>query len=523
MKVSLFLGAGASTNYWMPTTRELKEELAKEHAKGKGKRGGAVDDDGNGPDVWSCLLSASNSLDIEHVLLLADTVDGLNETEGGRELVKNSGRLGRQLEEVMRVGRVARQGVFRRYAWDHRLDESARELLGPLVGMAMGMNGNGRVAVFTTNYDRAVEEFCEGGGLCVYDGFRLNDKTGRWVWSGEFGAGKDKGGTGGAPGVVRLYKLHGSLDWKYNDRHGVLRADYDGSSTSAHYRDVLIHPSLADKEGEIRDEPYKTIHESFKKELESSDACVVVGFSFRDRHIASEFRRFAEHDDKTLIVVGPGAPEDVHKHILEKPSGRVSAIEADMPTTVEGISTKDDKSRKAVVIVNKWRSSTARKVAVWAQSVVEVKHGLPVHTLGICTKCSEEMTMDDMERHIMASHSRNGQEASMLRIAEGRIGAPWMLALARPGAVLGDLGKFIQSEWMERYCPRAEHSRVRFAPKLHSGDMDAGTALSDVPWANVSAWHNDTGRLRVAVAGSMNVRELREPVGVLAVGYEPPR
>ena len=519
MKVSLFLGAGASTNYWMPTTCELKEELAKEHAKGTGKTGGAAGD--GEPDVWSCLLSDSNSLDIEHVLLLADTVDRLNKTEGGRELVRNSGRLGRQLEEVMRVGKVARQRVFEKYAWDHNLDEYARELLGPLVDMAMGMNGNKQVAVFTTNYDRAVEEFCEGGGLRVCDGFSLNDKTGRRIWSGKFGDGKDGGSAGGAPGVVRLYKLHGSLDWKRSDKHGVLRVDYDGYSTSTHYRDVLIPPSLADKEGDVGNEPYKTIHDSFKKELESSDACVVVGFSFRDPYIAGEFRRFAERDDKTLIVVGPNAFEDVHKYILEKLSGGSGATETDMPVMV-GITTKDGKSRKAVVIVNKWTSSTAKEIVIRAQSVAEGEHDLPVHTLGSCTKCKKKMIIDDMEKHIMERHNRNGREASMLRIAEGLVGAPWMLALARPGAVLGDLGKFIQSEWMERYCPDVQHRDVRFAPKLHSGDMDAGTALSDVPWANVLAWYSNTGRLRVAIAGSMNVRELREPVEVLAVGEEPP-
>ena len=522
MKVSLFLGAGASTNYWMPTTRELKEELAKEHAKGKGKRGGAADDDDDvESDVWSCLLSASNSLDIEHVLLLADTVDGLNMTEAGKELIKNSGRLGLQLKEVMRVGSAARQGVFKKYAWNHELDEFARELLGPLIGMAMDMNGNGQVAVFTTNYDRAVEEFCEGGGLCVHDGFSLCDKTGRRVWSGEFGVGKDEGGAGGAPGVVRLYKLHGSLDWKCSDKHGVLRIDYDGYTTSAHYKDVFIPPSLADKEGEIRAEPYKTIHESFKKELESSDACVVVGFSFRDPYIACEFRRFADHDDKTLIVVGPSASEDVHKCILKKASGGSGATETDMPVMV-GITTKDNKSRKAVVIEKRWTSSTASEIAARARSVIEVEHGSHVHTLGSCTKCKKEMVIDDMEKHIMERHNRNGREASMLRIVKGRVGAPWMLALARPDAALGDLKKFLQSEWMERYCPGAQRSNVRFAPRLDSGDMDAGTALSDVQWAKVLAWCNDTDRLQVAVAGSMSVRELRGPVEVLAVGEEPP-
>lgn len=326
VKVSLFLGAGASAHYLMPTTRELKDALAKRRAEdyaGGAGRGGA----GAGEEeVWSDLLSDSNGLDIEHVLLLADTVDGLKGTEHGSHLIRNSGRLGRRLEEAAKVGEAARREVFRQYAWDHDFDEAAARLLGPLVEMAMGMNGDGHVAVFTTNYDRAVEEFCEGTKLRMYDGFRLNAKTGRREWKGEFSGGEDKDGKtdeAADPSTVKLYKLHGSLDWKYTAKHGVLRIDYDGASDGAHYKDTLIHPSLADNGRDLALDPYRTIHDLFKKDLESYNACVVVGSSLRDPRISGELRRFAERNGKTLIVVGPNAYEDVNRRILgrEPPDG----------------------------------------------------------------------------------------------------------------------------------------------------------------------------------------------------------
>ena len=308
MKVSLFLGAGASTSYFMPTPLKLKEDLAEEHAE---------DEKGCGePGVWQDLLSTSNVLDMEHVLPLADTVDGLNRTAAGRVLIGNSGRLGLQLEEVMRLGRAARREVFRRYAWDHDFDESADGLLGPLMDMAVALNGNGQVAVFTTNYDRAVEEFCKGRGLRMRDGFSLDTRTGRRMWAGNFGAAKSAAAGGGAPCLVKLYKLHGSLDWKRDAKHGILRVDYDGLSESANYKDALLHPSLADKSAEIEREPYNGMHDSFRKELASSNACMVVGFSFRDGPIAAAFRKYAELDGRTLIVVGPSAREDAYRRIL---------------------------------------------------------------------------------------------------------------------------------------------------------------------------------------------------------------
>ena len=520
IRVSLFLGAGASTGYWMPTTVELKEELAKKHAADEKEKGGGTGDSG-GPDTWSDLLSASNGLDIEHVLLLADTIDKLYDTEAGRHLVKGSGQLGRQLEEVMRVGRAARREVFRRYAWDHDLDESADELLGPLVGMATALNGNRQVSIFTTNYDRAVEEFCEGRGLHMRDGFRLDTRTGRRVWAGNFGAGRGKTGKTGAPGTVRLYKLHGSLDWKYAAKHGVLRVDYDGASDSVHYSDTIVPPSLADKRGEIEGDPYKTLHNLFRSELESSDACIVVGFSFRDGPIADAFQRFAEQDDKTLIVVGPDARRDVSRRILEGQPGEGGQADVGVPVALSAAA-DGDRRRMAVVIEQKWTGITNVEIATRAKSVIEARHDLlPVHTYGDCTECTAKMTIDDMERHV-AKHwyRREGEGAFLLKIAAHATGAPWMFVLVRPDAALGDLEKFLQAEWMPRHYPEAQHKAVRFGTRPLE-NLDPGTALSDMPGAELTAWCNDVYRLRVTVKCLVSAGGLHKTARALAVGEEP--
>ena len=440
--------------------------------------------------------------------------------------MRSSGRLGRQLEEVMKVGRAARREVFKRYAWDHELDESAGRLLGPLVDMARDMNGDGQVAVFTTNYDRAVEEVCEGRGLRMHDGFRLDVKTGRRMWAAEFGAGKGEAGPAGkAGGSVRLYKLHGSLDWKRNDKHGVLRVDYDGPSGSAHYWDVLIHPSLADNKGAIRGEPYRAIHESFKKELESSDACVVVGFSFRDRHIAGEFRRFAEHDGKALIVVGPDAHEDVYRRIFgQEPAGEDRQDGAGIPV-VWNVDIGGGKTRSAAVIKERLNISTARKIAMRAQSVIEDKHDIrPVHTPGSCADCDEKYTIDDMKKHVAAHYGgRDGKKGTLFRILRRVFGAPWMLALARPDATLGDLREFLQKEWARQYHPSEGHMKMKFATGPHSSPPDAGMLLIDVPWDKVQIRCNGgEGNLEVAAVRHMNIRDLREPIKALAVGEAPP-
>ena len=522
MKVSLFLGAGASTNYGMPTTREFKECLAKRHAENARKEEGEAGAGGGGePHVWSDLLSGSNCLDIEHVLLLADTVDALKKTEHGRRLIAGSGRLGRALGEVMRLGGAARREVFQKYAWDHEFDESTGGLLGPLVRMAMAMNGDGRASIFTTNYDGAVEAFCEGAGLALHDGFSLDAKTGRRVWAGDFGA---RGGKAAEPGAVRLYKLHGSLDWKRHGKHGILRIDCDGRLDSDRHSDILIHPSLADKKDEIATNPYETIHRSFREDLDSSDACVVVGFSFRDDPIAAEFRRFAEGDRKTLIAVGPDASQDVHIRILgrDPPDGNGTA-DAGIPA-MTGVRTRDNRTRRAAVIGQRLTSLTADDIAARARSAIEVRMGLlPVHTLGACTECVKRLTIDDMEKHA-AEHLcwREGVEALLLRIAERGTAAPWMLALARPDSALGDLERFLQAEWMARHNPGEGRREVKFVTEPGLDILDAATLLPDVDWSEAMAWCNDADILEVSIAGAGSAHELHEPVRTLAVGEKPP-
>ena len=519
VKVSLFLGAGASTNYLMPTTRELKEDLAKDYAGDEKGAGGGKD------GVWSDLLSDSNGLDIEHILMLADTIDRLNETEAGKKLIEGSGRFGLQLKEAMRLGRVARREVFRRYSWDYDIGDGVRDILGPLVKMARGMGGNGRVAIFTTNYDRAVEEFCEGAKLRLHDGFRLNRRTGRRMWTGNFGY--DKGGAGRG-GAVRLYKLHGSLDWKRSPRHGILRVDYDGDSDGVRYENIVIHPSLADKSKENERDPYKAIHDSFREELESSDVCVVVGFSFRDDPIVVEFRRFAELDGRTLIVVGPKAGEDVHARILERDApDRDGQADEKIPVLLStGRGRGRSRGRRAIAIRTELTRNTTGEIAARARGIIEARHGLrPVHTHGECVECEERLTIDEMEKHVAEHHhwpAADGAAAQLLRIVEYATGTPWMLAAARPDAALADLEKTLEEKWIPRYHSDTQGGAVRFDAPSRPGDLDGGTALSDVHWDEVTVWCS-MERLEVSAAGSLPAGELRrEPAKALAMAEKHP-
>ena len=173
--------------------------------------------------------------------------------------------------------------------------------------LSLASGADGRVRVFTTNYDRSVEEHCSdpARGFRCYDGFECDPQTGRNLWSGFAGlpAPLGRGGLAPPPTVLDLFKIHGSLGHKVS-RYGAERTAYEARSADPAYSDALVYPSSLPKSA------YEGVHgdvfRGFVECLSASDACVVVGYSFRDPLIAEQFARFVENG-KTLVVIGPEA------------------------------------------------------------------------------------------------------------------------------------------------------------------------------------------------------------------------
>lgn len=185
------------------------------------------------------------------------------------------------------------------------------------------------------------------------------------------------------------------------------------------------------------------------------------------------------------------------------------------------------KGRRAVVIRKEWTSIANDEIVTRIRGVIEARHDLrPVTTYGTCAECTALHTIVDMEEHVSAHHyelervrDEEGDEEGALpiKIVDHYDGAPWMLALAKPGATLGDLGRFLEEKWVSRYNPDAKRGAVKFGPRPISDGLDPGTALSGLPDCEVTAWCSGTERLRVSVAGPEGVIRLREPVKAYAL------
>ena len=326
MRIALFLGAGASVPYGMPTTRELQDKIR--HGE---------------PDFpRKDLLDAGRFPDIEYVLSALDQLIAFAESRAGRLYAESGGgapegdgAAGRtfstgdarrrgahktssdafkaHVHESHKAKEIVERLITRNYTWSTSNDDNAEKILKPLFDLARSKEGH--IAIFTTNYDTAVEEYCGNPDrhLERVDGFKFHDARRALVWDGKFAAQNDS-----FPTKVFLYKLHGSMNWLADDSGDrssiVQKPGTDASGDRA--RDMYIRPSLDAKDEATQMEPYATILRKFGQVLPSFNVCIVIGYSFRNACISDELVKFAG-SGKLLVLLSPTAASDFETNALK--------------------------------------------------------------------------------------------------------------------------------------------------------------------------------------------------------------
>jgi len=127
------------------------------------------------------------------------------------------------------------------------------------------------VEIFTTNYDYLFEIAFEYKALPYYDGF-----TGSYH---PFFHGESVDDLTFLPTQTKLWKLHGSLGWHYDDSlKRVLRETSD-------IKDILIYPSTL-KYDQSRKQPYTALGDRLSNFIKQPDTVLIIcGYSFGDEHI----------------------------------------------------------------------------------------------------------------------------------------------------------------------------------------------------------------------------------------------
>jgi len=150
-----------------------------------------------------------------------------------------------------------------------------------------GIRRDHAVELFTTNYDLLLEEAMERVRTPYFDGFSgaksaffdpssisSNDLPARWV---------------------RLWKLHGSINWSKSPSGEVVRGQGDSSGT-------MVYPSHV-KYDQTQSAPFSSLFERLKNFLLEPDSLLItVGFSFADAHISAKLDECMSENASAAIL-----------------------------------------------------------------------------------------------------------------------------------------------------------------------------------------------------------------------------
>ena len=155
----------------------------------------------------------------------------------------------------------------------------------------------GRLKVFTLNYDLCVENACTRQGINVTTGFCR--ETGEWT-AGLFHCRR--------PGI-NLYKLHSSLNW--TQRSGEPGICFEIYPPEWDKWDGRPLPELVLGPGSKLqpDDPFVTLYSEFHRAVRQAKVCVAIGCSFEDKHIRQPVYEANYSGRMAVIEVNPSIPK----------------------------------------------------------------------------------------------------------------------------------------------------------------------------------------------------------------------
>lgn len=173
--------------------------------------------------------------------------------------------------------------------WTKHDDKKAEDLVSQ-IKLLCAQASVEKLDFFTLNYDLVFESQFESGK-------EIDVGFSKGVWTSTFDNYPDQeGGESLDPIKLKYYKLHGSLDWWYDeDDEEILVKDVDKVGKP------LIVFGTDDKV--ISVDPFLYLLGKFRERLSQSDLYVIIGYSFSDHHINNLLIQELKRDAKRRILV----------------------------------------------------------------------------------------------------------------------------------------------------------------------------------------------------------------------------
>ena len=155
---------------------------------------------------------------------------------------------------------------------------------------------NSSISIFTTNYDLSFEKSCylneeklkKIGIDTIYYGFMPRNDI--QVFNTDARNSERK--------HLEYYKLHGSLDWHYDNTYGCTKSG--ANAMPAHPETMpILYPGI---KGKPKKDPFIKLHDIFYDRLQTVDTVIVLGFAFRDPYI-NELIKFSKGVNKKYMML----------------------------------------------------------------------------------------------------------------------------------------------------------------------------------------------------------------------------
>ena len=168
--------------------------------------------------------------------------------------------------------------------------ESPPEGLGPYLVFAqwvraLHVNRDWPVEIFTTNYDLIAEQALEESGVPFFDGFVGSAAPFFAPESVDAELGREGDAVCPPRGWTRMWKLHGSVNWRVHTDGSRKRISRVSGSRPEPGDELIIFPSR-EKYTQSRRLPFLAFHDRFRRFLSTGECLLaIIGYSFSDEHI----------------------------------------------------------------------------------------------------------------------------------------------------------------------------------------------------------------------------------------------
>lgn len=279
---TIILGSGASIPYGLPGMPELSDYL----------HNNLKFDNDTEQDEWNKISrKLGNATDIEAALdtLRLDTL--LSKIVAcAWECVNNKDKL----------------------VWESAISGDKEFALGKLLS-SMFQSTQPQINIVTTNYDRVAEYACNSEGILFQTGFPPGYVQ-KWESANQR---RCSCGSKNAR-VVKIWKVHGSLDWFRAPRDRIIGLPIFTSPPEHHFP-LIVAPGNHKYEQTHSNPFYDTIN-SANQEICKAEAFLCVGFGFRDQHIQRHLIERCRKSDVPIVVLAKTLT-DKAKDFLEGDAG----------------------------------------------------------------------------------------------------------------------------------------------------------------------------------------------------------